>query len=70
MAIAHRMECKDFIGIYSTGPWTELIKFRCQTSDLASISWTPSGAHLIVADSHLNYKLFIYSASGEVYLQW
>lgn len=68
MAIAHRLDCKDYVGIYSTGPWTELAKFRCQTSDLASITWTPSGAHLIITDTHLNYKLLVYSASGEVRL--
>ena len=66
MAIAHRMECKDYIGVYSTGPWSELSKFRTQTSDLASILWTPSGAYLIVSDSHLSYKLLIYSTTGEV----
>ena len=69
MAVAHRLDCKDYIGVYGTGPWTELAKFRCQTSDLASIAWSPRGASLIVADSHLCYKLLVYSATGEVTLR-
>ena len=60
------MDCKDLIGIYSTGPWAELVKFRTKSNDMASIAWLPSSAALVVVDSHLCYKFLVYSTSGEV----
>jgi hypothetical protein len=48
--------------VYCTvGTWAEVA-----TNDLSSVTWSNSGAHIIVADSHLYYKLIVYSASGDV----
>lgn len=66
LAVLHRIELQDYIGIYSTNPWEELAKFRCQTSDACHIQWLPKGLHIIVADSPLQYKVVIYSPSGQV----
>jgi WD40 repeat protein len=66
LAVLHRIELQDYIGIYSTNPWEELAKFRCQTSDACHIQWLPKGLHVIVADSPLQYKVVIYSPSGQV----
>ena len=66
LAVAHRLDCKDYIGVYSTSPWTELTKFRCKTADLASIYWLSGSAALIALDTHLFYKFLVYNLSGEV----
>lgn len=64
------MELQDFIGVYEVQgeTWTELSKFKCKGggNNLASLSWAPDGGHIIAVDSHLLYKLVVYTPSGEV----
>lgn len=61
---------QDFIGVYgiNTVEWSELAKFKCKAggNNLSSICWAPDGSHIIAADSHLSYKLAVYTPSGEV----
>lgn len=66
-AVAMRIDCKDYIGVYSCdeGVWTELSKYKCRTNDVASIQWTPNGAHIIAVDSPLSYRLLVYTPAGE-----
>lgn len=68
-AVAMRIECKDYIGVYSCdavdGVWAEISKIKCRTNDLASIQWSPNGGHLIVTDSPLSYRLLVYTPAGE-----
>lgn len=66
LAVGHRFECKDHIGVYSTNPWSELNKFRTRTTDLVNIQWTPAGTHILVQDSHLCYRILVYTPAGEV----
>jgi hypothetical protein len=66
MAIGHRIELQDYIGLYSTKPWSELAKFKCRTSDLAQLSFAPSSCNIVATDSTLYYRLTVYSPSGEV----
>lgn len=66
LAVGHRIECKDHVGIYSTSPWNELNKFRTRTTDFVALHWTPSGTHLVVLDSHLYYRIMVYTPAGEV----
>ena len=66
LAVGHRIECKDHIGVYAVNPWQELSKFRSRTSDMVSLYWTPGGTHIVAQDSHLNYRVVIYTPAGEV----
>eukprot|EP00602_Paraphysomonas_sp_CaronLab_P009291 CAMPEP_0185036806 /NCGR_PEP_ID=MMETSP1103-20130426/30287_1 /TAXON_ID=36769 /ORGANISM="Paraphysomonas bandaiensis, Strain Caron Lab Isolate" /LENGTH=457 /DNA_ID=CAMNT_0027574487 /DNA_START=297 /DNA_END=1671 /DNA_ORIENTATION=- len=69
-AVGHRLECKDHIGVYSTGPWSELNKFRSRSTDMAGVQWTPAGTHILVQDTHLTYRVLVYTPSGEVLAQY
>ena len=66
MAIGHRIELQDYIGVYSTHPWSELSKFKCRTNDLAQLAFVPSTTLIFSADSSLCYRVSVYSPSGEV----
>ena len=66
LAVVHRIELHDHIGIFSTSPWNEISKFQCRSNDISSIQWTPNGAHLVAVDSPLTYKFLVYTPSGEV----
>lgn len=65
MALAERRsDCKDYISIIYTDTW-ELVKhFPTNTKHLHDIKWSSCGRYLCVWDSHLTYKLLIYSADG------
>jgi hypothetical protein len=65
-AVGHRFECKDHIGVYSTHPWAEINKFRTRSNDMVGVQFTPAGTHIVVQDSHLSYKLLVYTPAGEV----
>lgn len=66
MSVVHRIDVQDHIGIYSTDPWSELSKFRCKSNDVAVIQWTPHGTHIVTVDSPLNYRVCVYTPSGEI----
>lgn len=66
LAVGHRIECKDHIGVYSVQPWQELSKFRSRTNDMVSLQWTPRGTHLVAQDSQLQYRVMVYTPAGEV----
>jgi WD40 repeat protein len=66
LAVGHRLECKDHLAVYSTGPWRELNKFKTRTVDMVSVQWIPAGTHLLVLDSHLCYRIMVYTPAGEV----
>ena len=66
LAIVHRLDLHDFIGVYSTNPFHELSKFKSRSNDIAAVYWTPNSTHVMTVDSPLSYKVVIYTASGEV----
>ena len=70
LAVGHRIDLQDFISVISmdVGEWTELSKFKCKGggNDLVSLQWTPNGAFIVAVDSHLQYKLCVYTPSGEL----
>ena len=66
MVLGHRIELQDYIGLYSTDPWTELTKFKCRSNDLAQLSFVPESTNIIAVDSILHYRVTIYSPSGAV----
>lgn len=52
--------------MYSTSPWAELNKFRTRSTDMVGLQWTPAGTHIVVQDSHLSYRVLVYTPAGEV----
>lgn len=65
MAIGHRIDLQDYIGVYSTHPWTELCKFRCRSNDLAHVHFVPGSTNILTIDSALCYRMNVYSPSGD-----
>lgn len=66
LAVVHRIDLQDMIGIYSLHPATEMVKFKARSGDVNVINWLPGGTHLITIDSPLTYKCCVYTPSGEV----
>lgn len=63
MALAERREGKDWISIYYTGnDWKLINTFEVETLDLQDIMWVKEDTSILVYDSYLEAKIFIYSA--------
>ena len=58
--IAHRIECRDSIGIYSTQNWGKALEFPTNTMDLADIKYSPDGSAIAVIDTELNYTIHLF----------
>jgi WD40 repeat protein len=69
MALAERKESKDYIGIYYVGDWTLVSHFAVDSYDLQDICWTKDNTAIIVWDSMLECKFFIYSPTGNLISQ-
>lgn len=68
LAVVHRMELQDYIGIYTLNPLMEVIKFRSRSPDICCIQWLPQDTHIVTIDSAIYYKCCVYSPAGEVSL--
>lgn len=66
MALAERKESKDYIGIYYVGDWTLVSHFPVDSYDLQDIQWAKDNTAIIVWDSVLECKFFIYSPTGNL----
>lgn len=68
LAVVHRIDLQDYIGVYSHvhSTLTELVKFKARSNDIAHITWMTSDTHIITVDTPLSYKFCVYSPSGEV----
>lgn len=66
LAVVHRIDLQDYIGVYATSPLGELTKFKARSNDICAVHWVPSGAHIIALDSPLHYRFGVYLPSGEV----
>ena len=62
--LAHRHECRDSIGIYSTKNWGKALEFPTNTLDLSEIKYSPDGSAIAVIDAELNYTVQIFSPDG------
>lgn len=66
MALAERKECKDFIGLYYIADWTLVSHFSVESYDLQDILFTKDDGEIIVYDSPLECKFFVYSPTGNL----
>lgn len=66
LAVVHRIELQDQIGVYSANPLSELSKFKARSNDVAVVQWVPNDTHIVTLDSPLTYKCCVYNPSGEV----
>jgi WD40 repeat protein len=71
MALAERLDCKDYVGIYYTQNW-QLINviarqhFQTDTMDMQDLVWTQDDTALVVWDHPLECRLLIYSPVGNL----
>jgi hypothetical protein len=56
MAVVHRIEMQDYIGVYATSPMEELAKFKARSNDISTVNWVPQGTHIVTSDSPLSYR--------------
>lgn len=66
MALAERKESKDFIGIYYVGDWTLVSHFQVDSYDLQDLCWSKDNTAIIVWDSVLECRFFVYSPTGNL----
>lgn len=71
LAVVHRIELQDQIGVYTVASQTnlgmsEVSKFRARSNDVAAVYWVPGGTHIVTLDSPLSYKFCAYTPMGEV----
>jgi WD40 repeat protein len=64
LAVAHRQDCKDFVGVYSCETWEQLQYFQVETRDLVDLWWSADGSTICVQESELEYILVFYSIDG------
>jgi hypothetical protein len=71
LAVVHRIELADHIGVYAHegSSLKELTKFKARSNDISCIRFLPGDTHIVTLDSPLNYKLCVYTVSGEVQTQ-
>jgi WD40 repeat protein len=66
MALAERKDAKDHIGIYYIGDWTLVSHFQVETTDLADICWSKDNTAIIIWDTCLECKFYVYSPTGNL----
>ena len=63
-AVLERKEARDMIGIYYAGnEWKMVNQLSLDTFDAQDIKWIHSDSALLVWDTALESKIFIYSAA-------
>ncbi|KAG6613741.1 WD repeat-containing protein WRAP73 [Phytophthora cinnamomi] len=64
LAVAERHDCKDFVGIYSCESWELTTHFSVESYDCVEILWSPDDATIAVRDTHLEFRVLLYSPDG------
>ncbi|POM78250.1 YVTN repeat-like/Quino protein amine dehydrogenase [Phytophthora palmivora] len=64
LAVAERHDCKDFLGIYSCETWELTTHFSIESYDCVEIQWSPHDATIAVRDTHLEFRVLLYSPDG------
>lgn len=66
MALAERKESKDYIGLYYVSDWTLVSHFSVETYDLNDICFSKDDGEIIIWDSPLECKFYVYSPTGNL----
>ncbi len=66
MALAERRDSKDHIGIYYTADWTLVAHFQVDSYDMQDLQWAKDNTALIVSDSLLECRFYVYSPTGSL----
>ncbi|KAI8077860.1 WD40-repeat-containing domain protein [Halteromyces radiatus] len=64
MAIVEKKDGKDYIDILDATSYELLQQFLTETTDVASIQWSPDSQFIIAYDNCLYYKLLVYRFDG------
>ncbi|XP_047495985.1 WD repeat-containing protein WRAP73-like [Penaeus chinensis] len=65
LAVAERQDCKDYLSVLETKSWQLVKHFELATRDIAGLQWANDSSVLVVWESPLEYKVLIYSLSGQ-----
>jgi len=78
MCVVTRHEGRDWLSIYSVGEsgsqaaaasvsggWELIKQFSIDTEDVAQVEWSPDDSAIICVDTPLQYKICIYTPSGQ-----
>lgn len=65
IAVATRYQYKDYITILYCDYWAEIKQFELETTDCSMIRFSPNIRCIAVADTVLQYTIYIYSLIGE-----
>ena len=66
MALAIHTNLNDSIGVFYVGNWTQLHKFITKCEDLQDVQWSYDNSTLIVTDTKLVCRVFIYTPTGDL----
>jgi hypothetical protein len=67
LAVIHKVELVDQIGIYNTQTWTKAGQFKSASQDCIAIDFSPLNSnHIITCDSPFAFTVTIYNIAGEV----
>ena len=64
-AVVLRTNAQDEIGIYTCEPWGIANRFKCKSSDVSAVTWTPCSHYLVTVDSALCYAAHVYDLHGQ-----
>ncbi|ETP35808.1 hypothetical protein F442_16138 [Phytophthora nicotianae P10297] len=64
LAVVERHDCKDFIGVYSCESWELTTHFAIDSYDCVEVVWSPDDATIAVRDTHLEFRVLLYSPDG------
>ena len=66
MGLIERKESKDYLGIYYIADWTLVSHFAVDTVDAQNVLFTKDDGELVIWDSVLENKFFVYSPTGNL----
>lgn len=66
MALIEANEGTDNVGVYDTKSWELASYFEVDTHNAEDLKWNPDNTAILVWDNPVNYKLLVYSPSGEL----
>ncbi|CAI5493089.1 unnamed protein product [Closterium sp. Naga37s-1] len=58
-------QSRDVVSLYACDTWQEVVCFRTDTVDAADVAWAAEGSGVIVWDHPMEFRLLLFSPSGE-----